>query len=311
LAVAAVIMAGIALFAATAFHGGKEGSAPATVAPSGSRLSLTVVGLDGSIRSTIPGLPRSVVHPDISPDGVRVAFTIQDGAVSQIATMRLDGKGFQVISSGQFQADRPRWSPDGSQLLFNRVNNKNGIARLTVMNADGTNVREIRGTQSAQNVPADWSPDGSLILYTSGVGGSRNLATVPATGGTSHRLTTSRHLDEGPGAWSPDGSSIAFTRGNGFGYEVWLMNTDGSGQRRLASLPHRDAQAPEWSPEGSTIAFIGSGGSTAGSDGVYVVDVATGKVTEVLRGIASWGLYDSRATWLPDGNALLVLTQST
>jgi Tol biopolymer transport system component len=316
LALAAVIVAAIALFASTALNRGKEGSAPATFAPSASGLAFTVVGLDGSVQSTIPGLPLGAGHPDVSPDGTRVAFVIQHGAESRIATVRLDGTGLLFITKDSISADRPRWSPDGSQLLFYRTDPP-ASRHLMVVNTDGTNVREIRGVRQPENVPPDWSPDGSLILYTSLASGRRDLATVPATGGPSQRLTLTPRVDDGPGTWSPDGSLIAYTRGEGLHAEVWLMNADGGGQHRLAWLPDKDAAAPEWSPDGSTIAFIGSVpgnlggiGSVNARDSLYVVDVATGDVTEVLRGIASWTIFDSRATWLPDGKTLLVLTET-
>ena len=316
LAVAAVIVAAIALFAAKALNRGKEGSAPATEAPSRSGLAFTVVGLDGSIRGFLPWRPEGTVHPDVSPDGTMVAFAIEHGSGTQIATMRLDGTGLRIITSDSISADRPRWSPDGTRLLFYRRTDLAHL-RLMVMDADGTNVREIRGTKNPEDVPPDWSPDGSLILYTSLTLGLRDLATVPATGGRSRLLTHTPLVDEGPGTWSPDGSSIAYTRRNNIRSEVWLMNADGSGAHRLVSLPDRDAAAPEWSPDGSTIAFIGYvslgavlTGPDAYTDAVYVVDVATGDVTEVLRPIADFEQYDSRATWLLDGDALLVLTET-
>ena len=34
--------------------------------------------------------------------------------------MRLDGTDFRVITNDPIAANRPRWSPDGSQLLFFR-----------------------------------------------------------------------------------------------------------------------------------------------------------------------------------------------
>jgi TolB protein len=181
-----------------------------------------------------------------------------------------------------------------------------------VMNADGTDPHKVRGARSSPEIlPADWSPDGSLILYTHLVRWSRDLATVPTIGGRSRRLTATSRIAEGHGVWSPDGRTIAFTYDAGFGSEVWLMDADGSRQRRLASLPGMNAQAPEWSPDGSTIAFIGSSGIPRDRpDGVYVVDVGSGHVTRVMQGIASWARYDSRATWLPGGDALLVLTTS-
>jgi dipeptidyl aminopeptidase/acylaminoacyl peptidase len=312
LAVAAVIVAALALFAANALHRGQDGSLPGQPVPIGSGFVFTVFGTDGAIRSSIP-IPFGTLHSDVSPDGTSVAFTIENGPDSQIATMRLDGAQLRILTSDSLDADRARWSPDGSQLLFSVGTDSTG-RRLMVMDADGGNVREIAGTRNPEGVPSDWSPDGSLILYTTidnNGRGRRDLATIPATGGASHQVTVTRDMDEGPGTWSPDGSMIAYTRGDGVRNEIWVMDADGSGQHLLVTLPGKDAAAPEWSPDGSTIAFIGTTRGSeqlAGSDSVYVVDVATGDITRIVRGIASYQTYDSRATWLPDGDAVLVMT---
>jgi Tol biopolymer transport system component len=317
-------MVAIAMFAANALDRGGDGSAPA-IPPGGSRLSLTVVELDGSVQSSIL-LPRGAMTPAISPDGTRVAFVILDGPVTQIATMRLDGEGFRVITHGSSSVVRPRWSPDGTKLVFYRVDRSLSprgfpLLHLMVMNDDGTSVREIPGTHKPDDLPADWSPDGSLILYSSMfmAGGSLydDLATIPTSGGSSHRLTTTSRVDESGGDWSPDGRSIAFKRLDGGDWEIWVMDADGSGQRLLAALPDVNAEAPDWSPDGSMVAFIGSvggiNGNGEGRGGAYVVDVATGEVTEVLHGIATGNLdsiIDARPTWLPGGDALLVMTGS-
>lgn len=315
LAVAAIIVAAIALFAANALNRSKDGSAPA-VPPGGSGFNFTVVGTDGSVRSVVP-VPFGALHSDVSPDGTRIAFVIKPGADSRIATMLMDGTQLRIITSDSVVADRPRWSPDGTELLFWEGSDLDNSLRLMVMNADGTNMREIPGTQSPANVPADWSPDGALILYASIEDGSDgawwDLATVPADGGDSHVLADTRQVDDAPGTWSPDGSLIAFKRQDMFGAEIWLMNADGSGQHRLVSLPRRDAQAPEWSPDGSMIAFIGTvtgSEESPGANSAYVVDVATGDVTKILHGIANYATYDTRATWLPDSDSVLVLTET-
>ena len=58
LAVAAVIVAAIiAMFAAAAINRGKEGSTPATP-PGGSAPAFSIVGLDGTIRSSIRTPPK-------------------------------------------------------------------------------------------------------------------------------------------------------------------------------------------------------------------------------------------------------------
>ncbi len=67
-----------------------------------------------------------------------------------------------------------------------------GNLRLMVMNADGTNVREIPGThQTADFNPARWSPDGSTILYTSFKDGSADPRDA-SRHGWSHPLPQSR-----------------------------------------------------------------------------------------------------------------------
>lgn len=313
IAVAAVIAAIVALFAAKALNRGKENSAPATEPPSRSTLAFTVVGLDGAIREFLPWRPEGTVTPDVSPDGRRVAFAIVKGTVSQIGTMRLDGTRVRVLTDDPVSAIRPRWSPDGSQLLYFREG-RDAILRLMVMNADGTHVRQIRGTRTPGVSPPDWSPDGSLILYTSTASGV-DIATVPATGGRSRELTSDVAY-EASAAWSPDGRSIAYKRMNGLYWEIWVMNADGSGQHRLVALPNANAEAPEWSPDGRKIAFIGSVGGILG-DGtgppgaVYVVDVDTGDFTKVVRNISVGVGFEGRASWMPEGDALLVMVKTT
>jgi Tol biopolymer transport system component len=313
-AMVAVIMAAIALFAAAALDRGKDGLAPAV--PRGNFApTFTMVGSDGSVRSTIAGYAGAAT-PDLSPDGTMVAFTVADRTVPQIATMRIDGTGFRILTNDPIAANAPRWSPDGSQLAYFRVS-RDGSLRLMVMNADGTNVREIPGThQTGSFNPPDWSPDGSVILYTSFKDGVPILATLPAAGGRTHFLNKRSGWPEVGGAWSPDGNTIAFTRGTGVRngvlvFEVWVMNADGSGEHRLAALQGASAEAPAWSPDGTKVAFIGTeGGIYRGNGVLYVVDVATGDVTEVLRGTATGRRHENRPNWLPDGDTLLVMTEA-
>ena len=318
LALVAVIMAAIALYASVALDRGRDGALPAIPPGSRSAPTFTIVGIDGAVVATIPGFDGAAT-PDLSPDGTTIAFTIHDWATvgPQIATMRLDGTGFRILTNDPIAAKHPRWSPDGKQLLYYRIGD-DGNLRLMLMNADGTNVREVPGThQTADFNPAQWSPDGSTILYTSWKDGSPILATLPVTGGRTHFLNPGTGLPEVGGDWSPDGSSIAFTHGvrapdGNLTFEVWVMNADGSGERRLASLEGASAEAPAWSPDGNKVAFIGTSGGIYRNSGVlYVIDIASGEITEVLRGTATARRHENRPIWLPDGNTLLVMTQST
>lgn len=341
MAVAAAVTVGAALFAARVLDRGGEGSAPASVVPTAPGVTLTVVDLDGTIRSTIPDLPDGAAMPDISPDGTRVAFTVFDdrtstsaAQVSQIAVLNLDGTGTQILTdSKKSSVEWPRWSADGTRLLFYRVLsyrsqqvNGQGYRRLMTMSADGSDARVILGTRTPDGQPASQSPDGSLIVYTSVAGGAQHLESLPTTGGRSRQLTNSRR-EEGGGVWSPDGRFIAFVRQVNVGIDapagvshqpmdqIWLMHADGSDRHLLAALPDAQAEAPEWSPDGTKVAFIGSmfgiGGAESDSDAVFVVNVSTGEITQVLQGIAIGSEHDSHATWLPGGDAVLVMTRTS
>jgi Tol biopolymer transport system component len=273
--------------------------------------SLLVVGLDGTVRSTLGGLPLGAGMPDLSPNGTTIAFTIVHGPNSRIATMRDDGTSLRLLTPNTWSAEWPRWSADGRRLLFYRVK-PHGNLVLMVMSADGADIRRVPGPRTPDAQPPDLSPDGTEILYTTRLRIQYDLATVPTGGGRSSRLTDSVLAFEGGGTWSPDGTTIAFERLVSDRYELWLMNADGTEERRLVALGSADAMGPEWSPDGTRIAFIGSTGSVAGSDppdsGLYVVEVATGEVTEIPLPFTIGTGHTARATWTPDGDALLVVS---
>ncbi len=60
-------------------------------------------------------------------------------------------------------AEDPKWSPDGSRLMFiRRYRNDAGRRELWVANRDGTGARRL--VTGSDVVAADWSPDGSRIV---------------------------------------------------------------------------------------------------------------------------------------------------
>ncbi|HEY7668690.1 MAG TPA: hypothetical protein VIE12_11280, partial [Actinomycetota bacterium] len=182
--------------------------------------------------------------PDLSPDGGTIAFTIQHGPGSRIATIGVDGSGLRLLTPEGISAVWPRWSSDGRRLLFFRVR-PHGNLILMVMDADGTGARPVPGPRTPDGQPPDLSPDGSTVLYTSRLRIQYDLATVPVAGGRSHRLTDSVLVFEGSGTWSPDGTRIAYERLVSGRHEIWLMNVDGTGARRLIALPSASAMGPE------------------------------------------------------------------
>jgi hypothetical protein len=172
-------------------------------------------------------------------------------AVPDVWTVDADGSGQRKVLDGAFQ---PRWSPDGSKLLFQRYDANPDLATLGVYLAqsDGTGVRELvrAALWGSPGVPPAWSPTGRTILYGETLGASvhvTRLSTVTADG--RHRRTLTSGVAP---AWAPDGSRIAFTRTSG----IWVIPSRGSRPRRIAAASVRDGLPfPAWSPAGKQLAY--------------------------------------------------------
>ncbi len=106
----------------------------------------------------------------------------------------------------------PAVSPDGSRICF--LVRGRGHARLHVMAADGTNVRELADTLEARGAPS-WSPDGKWVAIAATEGRANPLFKVPADGGAPVRLVAGADSVISNPVWSPDGRFILYSVGQG------------------------------------------------------------------------------------------------
>jgi Tol biopolymer transport system component len=99
----------------------------------------------------------------------------------------------------------PAFSPDGSRIAYFDGSGDWGNS-LHVMNADGSDVRELTGPDYGHIDALVWSPDGSRLAFSLQNGGGLFVVGVDGSG-----LTQLIRNGENP-AWSPDGSRISFQR---------------------------------------------------------------------------------------------------
>ena len=133
----------------------------------------------------------------------------------------------------------PAYSPDGTQIVF--TSDKNGNPDIWIMNADGSNPRQITHDPNIDWDPA-WSPDGSKIAFGhEDDSGGFNIWVINVDGTNLTQLTFNGEGTEP--AWSPDGSKIACDG-------IWVMDADGTNLRKIV-----DGVWPSWSPDGTEIAF--------------------------------------------------------
>ena len=197
----------------------------------------------------------------LSPDGTRVAMTKKVGARNGVELRTVNSDMTVFVPTHGPVAVWPRWSPDGTSLVFS------GVHGLYLMPVNGGPVRLLhRYPPGSYGRPASWSPDGSTIAFlqprvvkSDHRGTSYTLATVKRDGTGLHPL---REVGScycvgilAPAvAWSPDGKQIVVTiidsgrsvtnaRPGG----LYSIRPDGTGWTAMGA-PSADAIYLAWQP---------------------------------------------------------------
>ena len=96
-----------------------------------------------------------ILHPAWSPDGMRIAFELQDqNGVSHIFAISNLGAGVVVplTRHATFSDQSPTWSPDGTKIFFS--SNRSGSWQIWSMYADGTGLTML--TNTGNNYSPSW-----------------------------------------------------------------------------------------------------------------------------------------------------------
>jgi Tol biopolymer transport system component len=185
----------------------------------------------------------------------KIAFVSSRNGDDQIFLMNADGSGQTAITPDDTLGDRsPGWSPDGKQLVITSERSGDGNDDLWVINTDGSVVRRLTTTPEDE-LNADWSPDGTRIVFTrQNTDGDYDLWIMNADGSGQTPLTQTPVSGEGAygGHFSPDGQWIVFTH-DASSDPPGVIKPDGSGQRDLAT--GFNAYSTDYTADGKRILF--------------------------------------------------------
>ncbi|MDH3457379.1 MAG: amidohydrolase family protein [Gemmatimonadota bacterium] len=196
---------------------------------------------------------------DVSPDGQTIAFDL----LGDLYTIPITGGQATRLTSGMAHDMQPRYSPDGSKIVF--VSDRDGDDNLWILSVATGDTVQLTNDYRNRFLSPEWTPDGGYIVVArSGpFFGTDKLWLYHAHGGTGLPLVQSpgglRML--GP-AFGPDDRYIWYARRTGSWqynailpqYQLGLYDRE-TGTQTTMSSRYGSAFRPAVSPDGKWLAF--------------------------------------------------------
>ena len=271
----------------------------------------------GTLRLTVD--EGTWMNIDVHPDGGSLIFDL----LGDLYVIPMAGGEATRLTSGAAHDFQPRFSPDGSQVLF--TSDRGGIFSVWVADYDGETLSEFRTLNegSAQTWGgANWTQDGDWILARKRVTdvssiGVAELWMLHKDGGNGVQLVAPK-AEVDSFHPSADGRYIYYGAAGPFSYgrspygQIWSINRYDrvTGEQRPVSGGNGSSASPVLSPDGGTIAFV----RRVGADStLWLHDLSDGSERQLWDGldrdqIEAFGTHHvyPNYDWTPDGAGIVI-----
>ncbi|HEY3011984.1 MAG TPA: hypothetical protein VGJ36_04495 [Gemmatimonadales bacterium] len=239
--------------------------------------------------------------------GQRIAFLSYRNGHPDIYKMDPQGNNIAPLTNSADYKEEPAWSYDNKHIALVRLRVNGNAAGLDIymIDANGSNGHWVRPTPFPYPLQEpSWSPDGSRLVLTVGIGGISYIGWMDVATG---QVGLFNAISGGVMGWRPSydatGHRIIYVGKDSKTIEQ--INPDGTGHKvRISSAtPLRD---PAFSPDGKKIAFsrlVGTGNNYE----LFVKNYLDGSMKRLTTSSA----YDMGPTWSPDGSKIAFASRPT
>jgi serine/threonine protein kinase len=228
----------------------------------------TLVWVDRNGKEEVLAAPPGMYkHPDVSPDGTRLAITLRSRDIwiwnrSLQNLNRLTFKGYNYT---------PVWTPDGKYIAYGSIRSENdeGSSGVFLKAADGTGEEEqLISAPEGFVFPYCWSSDGKILIGAETPDGARFDIWMLSMDGDRVRkpLLHEDYLETQP-CLSPNGQWLAYTSSESSRNEVYV-NSFPDVRKGRWQISTAGGDTPLWSPDGLELFYLSG-------DAVMVVSVTT------------------------------------
>jgi dipeptidyl aminopeptidase/acylaminoacyl peptidase/CubicO group peptidase (beta-lactamase class C family) len=250
--------------------------------------SRAAAGEDDKARASRASAPIVTDRLDYQADGAGLLRTMHQ----HLHVLDLSDRHCRQLTSGDWNAGGPAWSPDSAKLAFAAATAPDAdltfrapVYVLDVADVAATPV--LVGLPDGAGGPVTWSADGSALLIVGTVGpptGHNGLLRIPLSGGEAADLAAplDRNVMPGgpayPGALpqlSEDGSDVLFCVRDRGCTHVYVVSADGGDPRPLITGAGRNVVGMSVSGGAAAIVL----GTPTNYGEVAVVDIGTGGET--------------------------------
>ena len=227
----------------------------------------------------------------------RVVFVSETGPKDdrqkRLGVMDYDGANVQYLTDASSLVLAPRFSPDGSRVLYTSY--ATGFPRIHIVDVGAVNSRILQAGNGEMTFAPRFSPNGQQIVYSLTTGSNTDIYAMDVASGATRQLTSAPSIETAP-SFSPDGSRIVFESDRSGSQQLYVMPASGGEAQRISFGEGRYG-TPVWSPRGDRIAF------TKQNAGRFHIGVMRVDGSEERLLTASF--LDEGPTWAPNGRVIM------